>query len=180
MKNRSRLLIVPLLLFVPQICIAQETSSIKDKYGPPTSAYSVSETIWMTPEFGPNGAACMMRLYPKRISTTTNYLNSTLNYWELKKVLNQLAPLAERGNPGLIFGLINLGGGRSETTYTYENIAFRFLKSESPYMDPIDKKKPAKTPPKARSNHTVDQEMIVPRGAEIVTIVWLQRPCVKN
>jgi hypothetical protein len=50
----------------------QTAAQLKDKYGEPMQAYSVSEHVWMTPKFTSDGQLCEMRLYPKHISHTTN------------------------------------------------------------------------------------------------------------
>lgn len=81
----------------------QTTSQIRETYGPPIEAYPVSEHIWMTPQFTADGQVCLMRLYPKRISDTLNYLGQDkLHYWELKGVLEQLAPAQMRGKPNKV------------------------------------------------------------------------------
>ena len=56
----------------------QKMSDIQKEYGAPTQAYSLSEHIWMTPEFGIDGEICRARLYPKRISAKTDYLAKEL------------------------------------------------------------------------------------------------------
>ena len=162
----------------------QTSEQVKKKYGQPTEAYSVSERIWMTPEFTSDGQVSAVRLYPKRISTTTNYLSDKLDYWELKEVLNQLAPLETRGKKTPFFGLNNMGGGRINTIYSYEKIGFSFLASFSPYFDPVDESaKPTTTPAKVkdepRKTIEPEEEMIVPRNTEIVTIYWHERTCAK-
>ena len=52
----------------------QKVSDIQKEYGSPTPVYSLSEHIWMTPEFGIDGEICRARLYPKRVSPQTKYL----------------------------------------------------------------------------------------------------------
>jgi hypothetical protein len=145
----------------------------------------------MTPKFTQDGQVCSLRLYPARISSTTNYLQDTLDYWELKSTLNRLAPPERRGKKTILFGLINGGGGRSETIYSFENVTFTFLKSVSPYLSPIGTKtklpKPTTphrpttpsrpTTPKRVSDEASDNEMVVPRDAEIVTITWNGKSC---
>ena len=162
----------------------QTSEQVKEKYGQPIEAYSVSERIWMTPKFTADGQVCEMRLYPKRISSTTNYFGNKLYYWELKEVLNQLAPPETRGRKMPFSGLMNMGGGIITTHYNYEKVRFIFLASFSPYLDPLDKEKSSKTktkPAKAKQetpkNMESDEELIVPREVEIVTIFWNEKTC---
>jgi hypothetical protein len=74
--------------------IGQTVADVETEYGKPTPAYSVSEHIWMTPEYAFDGQVCRMRLYPKRISADTNYLSQKLPFEELREVLNELVPNA--------------------------------------------------------------------------------------
>src|SRR5437868_6430334 len=107
----------------------QTASDIEVSYGKPVNAYSVSEHIWMTPEYTADGQVCQMRLYPKRISSDTNYLSKQLPFEELKEVLNQLVPLNARGVKKEPFGITATGGGAAWTTYTYEKVTFVFTSS---------------------------------------------------
>jgi len=60
-------------------------------------AYSVSEHIWMTPDFAADGQVCRMRFYPKRFYRGTVYLSGYLAFPELKWILNDLVPPTSRG-----------------------------------------------------------------------------------
>src|SRR5438034_1044502 len=84
-------------------CFGQTAKQVQDKYGAPVSSYSVSEHIWMTPEFADDGQMCRARLYQKRISADANYLGNDLRWWELKDVLNKLAPIQNRGEKRKVF-----------------------------------------------------------------------------
>jgi len=184
MKDKFIFCAVFLSCIFASTTFGQTSEQVKEKYGQPIEAYSVSERIWMTPRFTADGQVCAMRLYPKRISSTTNYLSDKLDYWELKEVLNQLAPPETRGKKMPFSGLMNLGGGMITTHYNYEKVGFRFLASFSPYLDPIDieksgktKTKPTKVEQETPKNIESDEEMIVPREVEIVTICWNEKTC---
>ena len=123
---RVKLAIFFLVLFVSS-AFGQKVSDIEKKYGSPTQVYSLSEHIWMTPEYGIDGEICRARLYPKRISTKTNYLAKELPFQELSEVLNRLIPPAQRGSAKEFFGDTELGGGMGWTTYPYENVSIVFL-----------------------------------------------------
>ena len=67
-----------LVLFVTSAS-GQKISDIEKEYGTPTqAAYSLSEHIWMTPEYGTDGEICRARLDPKRIALKTDYLAKEL------------------------------------------------------------------------------------------------------
>lgn len=184
MKDKFIFCAVFLSCIFASTIFGQTSEQIKEKYGQPVEAYSVSERIWMTPKFTANGQVCTMRLYPKRISSTTNYLSNKLDYWELNEVLNQLAPPETRGKKTPFYGLRNFGGGMIRTLYNYEKVGFIFLESFTLYLDPIDKKKSGKLKTKSAKvkeetpkNIESEKEMIVPTEAEIVTIFWKEKTC---
>lgn len=187
MRNKIIISVVLLSFVFASTTFGQTAKQIKEKYGQPIEAYSVSERIWMTPEFTAEGQVCAMRLYPKRISAMTNFLYDKMNDWELKEVLNQLAPLETRGKPTPFFGLRQIGGGRINTIYNYEKIGISFLGSFSQYFDPIDKEKSdeiktktIKFDIKTPKNAELPKEMDVPSGVEIVTLAWNERTCAKK
>src|SRR3712207_3309528 len=99
MTDKFILCFVLLFCGFANIASGQNAAQILEKYGQPVEAYSISERIWMTPEFAADGQVCKVRLYPKRISETTNFFLDKLDYWELNKVINQLPPLETRGKP---------------------------------------------------------------------------------
>src|SRR5215813_5365490 len=90
-------LMILTLVFFSSSVYAQTLSEIEGKYGKPIRSYSVSENVWMTPEFTADGQLCMARLYPKKIDASNNYLNSDLSLAEVEAVFGQLAPVTVRG-----------------------------------------------------------------------------------
>ena len=127
-------LLVSALMFA--FCVtsvyAQTAAHIKRAYGKPVDVYSVSEHIWMTPEYAENGSVCSMRLYPKRINQGINYVCNScgLDFKELKVLLNQLVPPNTRGLQNESFGQTATGGPAAWTTYGYEKVTFTF---DSPF-----------------------------------------------
>jgi hypothetical protein len=74
-----------LILTVAAIPVASQTvSEIEKTQGKPMRAYSVSEHIWMTPDFATDGQVCRMRFYPTRFYRGTVYLDGHLIFSELK------------------------------------------------------------------------------------------------
>lgn len=128
---RIKLLFVGFIVLLSAIStLGQTASAIEMKYGKTENVYSVSEHIWMTPVYGADGQACMMRLYPRRISVDANYWFKTLPSGELKNVLNQLVPINTRGAKKYeYFPTTTTGGGIAWTSYPFEKVTFTFLNS---------------------------------------------------
>jgi hypothetical protein len=162
----------------------QRVSDIEKEYGTATQAYSLSEHIWMTPEFGIDGEICRARLYPKRISTKTNYLAKELPFQELRDVLNRLIPPAQRGAAKELFGDTELGGSMGWTTYPYDNVSIVFIFAVR--IDPQSVKKiesptfPVEVFPVQQNKQTLPSYRDIPfsgNGIEIATINWTNRRC---
>lgn len=174
-----------LLLFVTT-APAQTASEIESRFGPPIRVYSLTEHIWMMPDYTSDGQVCQMKLFPKRVGPKTAYLSNHLPFEELKPILNQLVPPATRGLKGNSFGLTHTGGGIAWTTYSYEKASFVFsfgmrlsnesLKQPEPVTFSAEEilaySKPAKTPP---SDGDFDNSQTA--DVEIVTITWTGRKC---
>src|ERR1700753_2810391 len=94
--------------FILMLCFnaasGQTASDVEKRYGKPVNAYSVSEHIWMTPEYAADGRMCRATLYHKRISPETNYLATYMPMGELLGVFNELAPPDTRGAKKEYFG----------------------------------------------------------------------------
>lgn len=179
---RKVLLLISLCLVSMSPAFAQTAADLRETYGQPIEAYSVSEHIWMTPEFNETGQVCAMRLYPKRISVTTSYLGQAkLNYWELRKVLEQLAPAETRGNKTRPSDLTLFLGQVSQSTRSYDNLAITFMASLS-FAEPLVKSTatPAAETVEASVPKRSDDELDVPRDAEIVAITWYGRGCTQR
>jgi hypothetical protein len=162
----------------------QTVSEVQRKYGNPISVYSVSEHIWMTPDYSDDGQVCRMRLYPRRLGVETDYLIAQLPFLELTRVLNEIVPPTMRGPKKDGFGLTGFGGGTAWTTYDYANISFAFIfsyklgpdarKNAKPLIGPDPEKlpRPQKTPPSI-----ADFDGSRNSQTEIVTIIWNDRRC---
>ena len=187
---RSIALIIFCLNVVPTF--AQTSSEVQKSYGKPVSSnsaasvYSVSERIWMTPDYAADGQVCRMRLYPRRLGGKTDDVSSELWFPELVQVLNQIVPPHLRGSKRDSFGDTTLGGGTAWTTYEYENVSFNFIssykldpdilkKAEAAVLtglDPEDLPLRKKTPP-SLDDFAASQTL----PTEIVRINWNHRPC---
>lgn len=185
MRNKLIFAAVSIMLYANS-AFGQTASDMDKKYGKSAKVYSVSEHIWMTPEYTADGQVCQMHFYPKRISANTNYLYKQLPFEELKAVLNELAPLDMRGAKKESFGTTATGGGAVWTTYPYEKVIFIFTssfrvdpdawKELKPYVFTVqDFPSAAKTENAAPS----DDDFLRSKSssAEIVTLIWNDRKC---
>lgn len=176
------------LIFLLSVTTAlgQTASEIESRFGQPVRVYSLTEHIWMTPNYTSDGQLCQLKLFPKRVGPQTDYLSSHLPFEELKSILNQLVPPPTRGLKGELFGLTHTGGGIGWITYSYEKASFVFtfgmrftnesLKQPEPVTFSAEEiraySKPAKTPPS-----DVDFDNSRTANVEIVTIKWTGRKC---
>jgi hypothetical protein len=174
--------LVILTLSVPTY--AQTVSEVERRYGKPI--YSVSEHIWMTPDYSADGQVCRMRLYPKRFGEKTDNLISQLMFPELTELLNEIVPPGLRGSKQNGFGQTSLGGGTAWTTYAYENmtLTFNFSYKLDPNVLKIAEGKgltgPASEGVPVRKNTppSLDDFYASQNShAESVTINWNHRPC---
>ena len=183
MKTKFAVLI--LLLSAPG-AFGQTASEIESRFGQPQRVYSVTDHIWMTPDYTAEGQVCQMRLFPKRVGPDADYLSSRLPFEELTSILNRLVPPASRGIKGESFGVTETGGGMAWTSYPYEKATFIFafrmrlakgsMKQSEPVSFSADEirsyRKPANTSPSDEDFDNSQTESI-----EIVTIKWTKRKC---
>lgn len=183
----KRILALLFVLLAADFANAQTAADIQSKYGKSVEVYSVSEHIWMTPEYASDGQVCRMRFYPKRISVNTNYGAHDLPFNELRDVLNALVRVETRGAKKESFGATATGGGAAWTTYDYENVTFTFVSFFPPrtYEGVILKKGEYVFPPRESQPLSVDSNAsnndFVERFStqtEIMTVTWKGRKCV--
>lgn len=188
--NAKLLLIIFTLSVIP--VTAQTRSEIEQRYGKPMLAYTVSEQIWMTPDFAADGQVCRMRFYAKRFDHETAFINSDLRYWELKPFLNELVPPSSRGKRTNWFGMSTLTGSSITTVYDYEKVTFNFGDSLSIGIDPeavkrhrdqtgivsLDNLEAASEPPKPPLPHEDDFDGS--GDPEVVILQWSDRVCAQD
>lgn len=188
--NKNLILVAILTVLCRSISThAQTADDMRAKYGKSVEVYSVSEQIWMTPEYANDGQVCRMRLYPKRIGGNTNYGSRELPFTELRDVLNSLVPVGTRGTKKESFGATATGGGAAWTNYEYEKVAFTFVSffssgrfdgavlRKGEYTFPSLPKEPARKDSNASAEDFVDAAS---SRTEIVTIRWTERKCVSQ
>lgn len=181
-------LVTFLLLFTVSSALGQTVVDIEAKYGKSLPVYSVSEHIWMSPDYAADGQVCRMRFYPKRISAKANNGTQDLPFDELHDVLNELVPLETRGNKKETFSMSPTGGGAAWTTYDYENVSFMFSASFPilPYDGVIFRRgefaftiPPGEIVPEPKNPYPSKDDFALSADAktEIVTVRWTARKC---
>lgn len=188
--NKNLLLAAIIIVFGSSVSThAQTATDIRARYGKSVEVYSVSEHIWMTPEYANDGQVCRIRLYPKRIGGDTNYGSHELPFTELRDVLNSLVPVSTRGTKKESFGATATGGGAAWTNYDYENVAFIFVSffssrafngavlKKGEYVFPSQPKEPVRTDSNASAEDFVEAAS---SNTEIVTIRWTARKCISQ
>ena len=181
-----------LILFILSVTpvAGQTVAEIEKAYGKPTLAYSVTERIWMTPDFAADGQVCQMRFYPKRVSGNTAYLGGRLNAAELKWILNNIVPPSARGKVKSPLGLADIGGGLAEAKYEYEKVTFTFANSFKLSIDPealknsrligIDFPIPDAELPKPTPTPASESDFDRGVSPEIVILRWNDRTCAQD
>lgn len=167
--------------------VGQTVSEIEKTFGKSTNAYSVSEYIWMTPDFAVDGQVCRMRLYPKRISGNDNTVSSQLPFDDFRRIVDQIIPLDKRGSKSEPFIGGGTGGGVVWDTFKYEKVKITYSAHFTIDPDAWKDRKPfvfseqfallaekEEIPAKPENDFTAYKNA----KNELVVITWLDRKCV--
>ncbi|MGH9877714.1 MAG: hypothetical protein ACRD5H_08755 [Nitrososphaerales archaeon] len=151
----------------------------------------------MSARYSIDEQVCEMKLYPKRTSNNTVYLNNIIPLWEMKKVLEEIVPSSLRGKEYLS-GLTWVGGGIATTMYIYENVTIDFRSSVKfePFKPQDVQSSVQKSTVVPQKDETIDIDLQVAkkekvnrqkqsddfsnhfvRSAEVVIISWKNRKC---
>lgn len=184
MKHIAKITILIIVLNVVS-ALGQSRAEIEAKFGQPVNAYSVGERIWMSPEYASDGQVCRMTFYPKRFSSSTNYLLNQLPFDEFRSVIDTIVPVAIRGAQKEPFGngLWNAGGGVRWVNFVYERMTVSYLAGFR--VNPaLGTGEPVTLSDSEVSKHqekpkTVKEDFSLYRdsNAEMVTVQWNDRKC---
>jgi hypothetical protein len=191
MKTRISLL-ASILVLGCALVQAQSSYDIETRYGKRVNVYSVSENLWMSPSYDSQGQVCLMRVFPKTVSQTTNYLDPDLNLDETLKFINELFPTHTRGRREDGAGLSSIGGGVAITGFNYEHVRFAFISSfritklpeksdEFVLLDDFPFDEAAAAEYKRQEQMKTDDQLMREHvhGARVLQIVWANRKCDK-
>lgn len=201
MRNQIQsMLVVCVVTLCISPALAQTQIEVDGKYTKLSNMYLVSDNIWMSARYSADSQVCEMVLFPKRVSESTVHLNNIIPFDELKKVLEEVAPLSQRGKeyPG---GFTWIGGSIATTVYAYENVTidFRSTLRLGPFKSEGGQDSAQKTPLKAKEDGSVNIDLQLAqkeksnwqkqsddfsnqftRSAEIVVISWKNRKCLNK
>lgn len=164
--------------------VGQSREDIEGKFGLPVNAYSVSEKIWMSPEYASDGQVCRMTFYPRRFSSTANFLTHELPFDEFRSVIDAIVPVATRGAQKEPFanGFWMIAGGVRWATFVYERVTIeygasfrldpRFGMGESVNLD--DEGPKGQIKPKLEKD---DFSSYSSSTAEMMIVRWNDRKC---
>jgi hypothetical protein len=171
----------------------QSSAEIEIKYGKRVDVYSVGELLWMTPSYDILGQVCKMRVYPKIVSPTTNYLGANLDINATIKFMNELFPIHTRGARSDFFGMSILMGGVAATNFNYENVHFVFISSlregkfppkggETVLLDDFPFDEAAVAEYRRQKAMKTDDDLIREHAisSRVLEITWANRKCVEQ
>lgn len=184
-----------LVLSILVLCCAgvqgQSLYDIESKYGKRVNVYSVSEKLWMSPTYDRQGQMCLMRVFAKTVSETTNYHDPYLDIDETLRFINELVPVHTRGRREDGAGMSDLGGGIIWTRFNFERVRFVFISSfrltklpeknsEPPVLlddFPVDEAAIAES---QRQEAMKSDDLIIrerAQGTRVLEISWVNRKC---
>lgn len=188
MKTLAKLAVV-IAAFSVVSASGQSRAEIEAKYGQPAKAYTVSQKIWMSPDYASDGQVCRMTLYPRRFSSTTNYLINELPFDEFRSVIDAIVPVATRGAQKEPFGNgnWNAGGGGRWADFVYERLTITYIaglptvntdfRRGEPVSLDLSEAEVSKAKDKPKAARQDLSHLYSDSTAEIVTIQWNDRKC---
>jgi hypothetical protein len=190
--RKTNLVVLVVGLGAVSVC-GQTRAEIEAKARERIDAYSVWDSIWMTPEYAADGQVCRLRFYPKQFSGNTNFLGrKELSFDEFRKVFDVIVPVGSRGAKKEPFESgWNLGGGVMWATFEYERLTITYSlgvridaealrKSQAVELDlPFSANKDVKEAEVDKRIDADDFSNFHQSRAEIVTVIWKNRTCDK-
>ncbi len=113
-----------IVLGIAPIVSAQSSADLSSKYRQITS-YELRPGIVMTPKYAADGQVCQMVLEKRQKTDTGIVFGFYFSEKEVKELLDELVPEAERGRNLTKTLNARVDGGFVTTDYTYENILVR-------------------------------------------------------
>jgi len=183
MKHIAKLAIV-ITVFSSFSAFGQSREEIEAKFGQPVNTYVVGERIWMSPEYASDGQVCRMTFYPRRFSSTANYLTNQLPFDEFRSVIDTIVPVARRGAQREPFGngMWTIGGGGRWTTFVYERVTISYVAGfrVNPALgmgEPVNLNDEVLRRQEKPKIIKEDFSLYRDSNAEMVTVQWNDRKC---
>jgi hypothetical protein len=113
------------LLSVP--ALGQNSADFEAKYGPPIKAFEVRPGVLMTARYAADGRVCEMVLERQNTPGPSVKLTSILEERLVEELIDELVPVAERGERSRFYGLTLLSGRSGQTNYSYEKVTIALV-----------------------------------------------------
>lgn len=140
--------VVLLMLGIATIVWGQSSADLSAKYRQITS-YELRPDVVMTPKYAADGQVCEMVLEKRQKTDTGMVFGVSFSEKEVKGLVDELAPEAERGRDLTKPLNTTVDGGFITTEYNYENVHVRVYGITRP----------------------------APAGDRVITITWPKRTC---
>lgn len=113
--------VVLLTLGVAVVALGQTSADVSAKYRQITS-YELRPDVVMTPKYAADGQVCEMALERRQKTETGIFFAASFTEEEVRQLVDELAPEAERGRNLTRHLNTTVDGGFITTEYTYENV----------------------------------------------------------
>jgi len=140
--------VVLLTLGIAAVALGQTSADLSAKYRQVTS-YELRPDIVMTPKYAADGQVCEMVLERRQKTETGIIFAASFSEEEVRQLVDELAPEAERGQNLTRHLNTRVDGGFITTEYTYENVLVHVYGITRP----------------------------APAGDKVITITWPKRGC---
>jgi hypothetical protein len=120
---------ISLLLLLAAVSAPSQTlGDLKSKYGAPQESYEIRPGIFMVVKFAADGHACEMLVEKRHVqaSGTINLDQATLSQGEIKDIVNELVPVAARGEKSAHSGIMSITGVGASELEDYENVSISY------------------------------------------------------
>jgi hypothetical protein len=113
--------VVLLTLGIAVVALGQTSADLSAKYRQVTS-YELRPDVVMTPKYAADGQVCEMALERRQKTETGIFFAASFSEEEVRQLVDELAPEAERGRNLTRHLNTTVDGGFITTEYTYENV----------------------------------------------------------
>ena len=127
-----------LIAFFGISAFGQTAAEMESKYGPPVKAFEVRPGVLMTVKYADDGQVCEMVLERRHTTESGVNLDSTLSDKLVNELIDELAPVAVRGERkdkaylnGKFYFETTISGSLSITERNYEHVTIEIVGSVS-------------------------------------------------
>jgi hypothetical protein len=131
MLKRSCLLqIVLVLVLTAEAVVAQSSTELQSKYGPPLDAFVVRPGLLMTSKYAADGKVCEIYIVEARTPGSNIGLRTPLTMETVPALIDELVPEGERGDK--LRWPVQTQGMTLQAFYQYENLSIELVQNLLP------------------------------------------------